>query len=368
MKRLFKFMICLLVPLLFSGCYDYREINDTAMVAGIAVDKGETAKYKISVEIIQPAESESSTAKGKVLSESGNSAEDCLKRLVNAATKELQFSHCKLIVFSDDVAKEGISSFIDYFLRDSEYRPDLYLAVALGKYAGEMLGVGEKEERICSYDYAMVIQNSYQETGSVPPTKLYQFPMDGGLTLLPAFSEKDDIYSITSTVGFREGMKYGEIDLSITQSILLVSGEYRKGELQLHSEGGVEIPCQIQAVQTKKKITIDGDFIIHVSVDCDILLTTLPNNFDISSETGMEETETNVERLLTEKIKRDWENSVSKGVSEFFGLEIYGYRHKPRTFAQWNLEKGDGYSVRLVPHCSVELANFGLSDERISGK
>ncbi len=368
MKRCFFAVILILILLTLSGCYDYREINDTAMVAGIAVDKGDDGNYTFSVEIIQPAESESASAKGKVLSEVGSSAEDCLKRLVNAATKELQFSHCKLIVFSDQITEEGISAFVDYFLRDSEYRPDLFLAVVSGKKAGEMLKIGEQEERISSYDYATVIQNSYQETGSIPPTKLYQFPMDGGLSLLPVFSEKDGMYSITATRGFRNGKKFTEIDLNTTQSILLTSGEYRKGELQLHTEDGTVVPCQIQSVQTKRRIETGDSFKVYVTVKCDILLTTLPECFDISTEAGMEKTEEEIGRLLTKKIKDDWEASLSKGFSEAFGLEVYAYRHKPRTFTKWKKNHKEGISIQLIPDCSVELANFGLSDERISEK
>ncbi len=364
MKRIFLVLLSFLCLLPLSGCYDYREINDTAMVAGIAVDKGTAEKYTISVEIVQPAESESTSAKGTVLSESGNSAEDCLKRLVNAATKELQFSHCKLIVFSDEIAKNGISSFVDYFIRDSEYRPDLFLAVVGRGMASDMLKVGEKEERIASYDYVSVIENSYKETGSVPPTKLYQFPMDGALSMLPVFSEKDGKYSVSGTNGFRNGKKYADIDLDLTQSVLLVSGEYRMGELQLYTDDGVEVPCQIQSVNVKKELDFQKTLTVSTTVECDILLTALPEKFDISTESGMKKTEETIAQLLTEKIKKDWETSVSEGFSDVFGLEVYAYRHKPRQFEQWKKQKES--EILLNPHCKVELANFGISDERIS--
>ncbi len=366
MKRICQAVLSFLLVLTFTGCYDYREINDTAMVAGIAIDKGKDSAYTVSVEVIQPASSESSTPNAKVLKDNGNSVEDCLKRLVNAATKELHFSHCKLILFSDAIAQEGISDLVDYFLRNPEYRSDLFLALVSGSEASEMLSKGEKEQRISSYDYASVIENSFTETGSVPPTKLYQFPMDGEFSILPVFANIDDKFSVSGSQGFRNGVKYAELDLRVTQSILLVSGEYRMGELLLKTDDGKDIPCQIRSVDTKKKISDGEDLTVSVTIECDILLTTLPSVFDISSEEGMEKTEREISRLLTKKIKDDWDNAVKEGISDVFGLGIYVYRHAPKKYDAWKNKNENGKVIQLNPECHVELANFGFSNERIT--
>ena len=355
------FVFSILIMFSLSGCYDYQEINDTAMVAGISIDAGQDTDYSVSVEVIKPADSESSTPKAKVLKESGNSVEDCLKRLVNAATKELQFSHCKLILFSDEIATQGISDLVDYFLRDPEYRSDLFLAVVSGSQASEMLSTGEKESRISSYDYAAVIENSYTETGSVVPTRLYQFPMDGDLSILPIFKKNNDQFSVIGSQGFRKGKKCAEFDLKFTQSVLLVSGEYKQGELLLFTDDEREVPCQIKAVKTKKKIVGENPLTVSVTIDCDILLTTLPDGFDISTEEKMDKTESEIARLLTKKIQKDWEKALKGNYSDLFGLEVYVYRHAPKKFENLN-----GKRVELQPQCDVELANFGISNERIN--
>ena len=364
MKRLVLMFIVLIPCFCFCGCYDYREINDTAMVSGIAIDRGTDSLYTVSVEIVQPAESESSSAKGKVLSEDGNSVEDCLKRLVNAATKQLQFSHCKLILFSEEVVKQGISDLVDYFIRDPEYRGDLFLSVVMGAKASEMLSTGEKEDRIVSYDYANVIENSYQETGSVPPTKLYQFPISGDLSLLTVFKKSGDQFSISACAGMKDGKLFAEIDLPTVQSILLISGEFKVGELLLKTDDGIEIPCQVRSVKTKKHVVIDENPTIHVTIDCDILLTTLPNGFNISSEDHMERSEDEIAKLLTRKIQKDWNSAVSDGISEVFGLGVYLYRHQPKLYRQLTDNSSMG-QLDLITECNVELANFGFADEGV---
>ena len=66
MKRIVPLILIILLSLSLCGCYDYQEINDTAMVSGISIDKGKESRYTVSVEVIQPSDSEKSTPKAKV--------------------------------------------------------------------------------------------------------------------------------------------------------------------------------------------------------------------------------------------------------------------------------------------------------------
>lgn len=362
MKRFLSLLFPGIFLLSLCGCYDYRELNDTAMVAGIAIDPGKEANYSVSVEVIQPTGSEEKSPQGKILSQEGNNIEDCLQKLVNSATKELLFSHCKLIIFSEDLTRRGIAEQIDFFLRNTEYRADLYLAVVRGATASEMLAAGEKEGKICAYDYATVIHNSFRETGAVSPTMLYQFPMDEGLTLLPVFEEKDKLFHIAGTEGFHQGKSFCSLTLEETQSVLLLSGEYKNGEILLISEDGKEIPCQVNEVKTKRSVSRKKEITVHVSISCNILLTTLPEGFDISTEQQMDVTEETIGKLLTKKLERNWNDAKNTEKRNIYGLEIYLYRHAPSLFQKMMEEN---LSVNLIPECRVKLANFGFSDERI---
>ena len=361
MKRIVSF-IAVLFLLIMSGCSDYHEINDTAMVSGIAIDREGEKSYRVSAEIIQPAGSDQASTGAKVISEEGNSMEDCLNRMVNSATKDLHFTHCKLVLFSQKIAEDGISDFVDTFLRDPRFRADLYLAVVAEGKASDMLRVGEQDDRICSFDFASVIENSYTETGSVPPTQLYQFFMDGDLSMLPSFAESEGCYSVCGVVGFRKGIACGNLDLRLTQSMLLVSGEYRRGELILTPENGNSVPCQIRSVAVKKKISEADGITVSVQIQCKIRLTSLPKEIDIATEKNLQKTEAELSRLLTEKLKSDWNRARGNGMEDFFGLSVYVYRHDPNLLEK---RKSEG-QISFEPTCSVILENFGFTDERIS--
>ena len=353
-------LIIVLFPLVFSlfGCSDYREINDTALVSGIAVDRGEKdGSYALSVEIVKPSASENESPQARVLTQEGETAEACLNRLVNAATKELLFSHCKLILFSEEVAKRGISEFVDYFLRSPEYRADLFLAVVSGNSAKDMLSVGEKESRVCSFDFAAVIRNSYTETGSVPPTRLYQYPADAPLCMLPMFCRADDVYEIEGTSCLREGVQYASLDLWQTKSVLLVSGESHSGEITLTAENGDVLSCRISDVKVKKSIS--DDLKISLELRCNLILTALPDQFDLSTESGMNRCCEELSRMLSRRIYGDWTSLRNEGLSEVFGFSVYAARYAPRSYR--NGESGKEISFDSL-RCSVSLVNLSYSD------
>ncbi len=53
MKRTFLISVCILL-FLQVGCWDKQEANEITIVTGLAIDKGEQAKYKLSVEVMNP--------------------------------------------------------------------------------------------------------------------------------------------------------------------------------------------------------------------------------------------------------------------------------------------------------------------------
>ena len=46
-----KLLILLIIPFILSGCYDYNELNDLAIISGIGIDY-ENEEYIVTYEIL----------------------------------------------------------------------------------------------------------------------------------------------------------------------------------------------------------------------------------------------------------------------------------------------------------------------------
>ena len=58
-------LLCLIaMTLLLTGCWDQRELSDITIITGMAIDKGEKGRYKLTIEGINATELNSKTAGG----------------------------------------------------------------------------------------------------------------------------------------------------------------------------------------------------------------------------------------------------------------------------------------------------------------
>lgn len=97
----------------FSAAYTSRKIDNIAYVLALGIDVGENAKMKVSVQFSKSASfspsssnSEESTSNIVLVSGEADSIFSALNLLNNYIGKEVNLSHCSLIIFSEEFAKQ----------------------------------------------------------------------------------------------------------------------------------------------------------------------------------------------------------------------------------------------------------------------
>lgn len=155
-----KILIIAIILSLFSSFNSYsnsaQNIDDLSYAVAIGVDIGETAKYRISFQLttmessatesaISSSDSSStSSSGGSDSSSSGESTSsnyiiqtmetDSLDSAINIANsyinKSINLSHCKILVVSEEIAKNGVSSIVNSLINKVETRPDCSIIVS----------------------------------------------------------------------------------------------------------------------------------------------------------------------------------------------------------------------------------------------
>ena len=105
---------------LLSGCADYVEINDLAIISGIAIDY-ENDLYKLTAQLIE----NDKESKVIVLTTASSSIDEAMSEISKLSNKELFISHLKVLILSDRLIKEN-KDFYDYFLRSSKSKMNFY--------------------------------------------------------------------------------------------------------------------------------------------------------------------------------------------------------------------------------------------------
>lgn len=122
-----KKLLIIVLVLLCTGCYDYNELNDLEIVSSLVVDcDGE--KIIANIEVLDTSESAS---KGSYfLSGEGYSLEEAMNNIYYNSASTPFFSHMKTLIFSEEVASKGIDKFLDFLLRDTQFRKDFFVFVS----------------------------------------------------------------------------------------------------------------------------------------------------------------------------------------------------------------------------------------------
>lgn len=153
-----KIFIIAIIASLLSAFGEYsnsaQNIDDLSYAVAIGVDVGETAKYRISLQLTtmessatESAISDSSGSSGNPSSSSENSSSntssnyivqtmetDSIDSALNIANsyinKTINLSHCKILLLSEEIAKKGVEPLVNSLINKVETRPDCSIIVS----------------------------------------------------------------------------------------------------------------------------------------------------------------------------------------------------------------------------------------------
>lgn len=175
MKRIFAFIFVLFILFLSSGCYNYKEINEMAIVSSIGIDKDDD-NYVVSAQIMNSKESEDSEdSQITVYSKKGKTIHEALRNLTLESPRKLYGNHLSKIVLSEEVAKEGIENILDLFIRVTEVRNEFIITIVKKDKASDVLKVLTSTETIPAEYVKLSLKTADLNSGLSYTTKLEEF-------------------------------------------------------------------------------------------------------------------------------------------------------------------------------------------------
>ncbi len=174
-KKFILILIILFLIVAFMNSYDVQGIEDLAYVIAIGIDKSESNPDNIilTLQIAKPEDKESGTTKPETLSIECPTFDTGLSALNNSNDKKINLSHCTVIIISEELAKEGIESFVQDMANNIEIRPTCSLLVSKNK-SEEFISTIAKSPNFSSGIYTSGIKSSI-ETGYVTKSLFYDF-------------------------------------------------------------------------------------------------------------------------------------------------------------------------------------------------
>lgn len=145
-----KILIIILTLLLCTGCFDYKEINDLAIINAIGVDY-ENDEYVITLEILNDQiDKDSSKITSYTKVGHGKNLTSAIENAADKLSKQLMFNHIKLMILSKSIIEEKLENIIDLFLRNTYFRENFYVISATKNKPETLLNHTTNEAPIAS--------------------------------------------------------------------------------------------------------------------------------------------------------------------------------------------------------------------------
>ena len=228
-KILFILCILFINLILLSGCYDVRGIEDLAYVTALGIDISENNVLSLTFQISIP--SSNSDSGSSQSSKTENTTVECSSidsgiSLVNSyISKQINLSHCKVVVFSEKIAEQGLNKYIDTLSNNVEIRPDCNVIITRCKAKDFIENATPSIEPLTARYYEVALKSS-EYTGYTTSTEFATFVND----------VKNSFIQASSILG---GLNTGDNKIQ-EEPYVGIDGSYKANETPIEDVNTVE--------------------------------------------------------------------------------------------------------------------------------
>ena len=172
-KNMLKFYAIVILALVFmyafSASYTSDSVDNISYVIALAVDENEGEKnLQVTFEFMDTStfSSESSSeSKSAIIDTINATSINSAINLLNAYIgKQVNLSHCKVVVFSDKIAQKGISAEVSELMNNIQVRPSTNIIICKGNALEYIQNSTSQLEKILT-NYYDIFPNSSEYTG-----------------------------------------------------------------------------------------------------------------------------------------------------------------------------------------------------------
>ncbi|EKP94752.1 Ger(x)C family spore germination protein [Thermaerobacter subterraneus] len=328
--------LLVLAAFVLTGCWDRVEINDRAIVLGMAVDRDQGGRFRVTLSVADPARfprpgQQGSSQVGQkpvnYIQGSGRTLADALSLIQETVPRRLYYSHLKTVLIGEGAARRGIGPVLDFLMRDAQPRLELMVAVTPGEAGPKFIRATPPLESLPADALREQIR---LRLGIVVPLyrlvrALYepgQEPVLPRVELAPVTNGGMPVQGwFVNGVGVFKGDRLaGWLDNATTRGLMWLRGEIQHGTITVSLPGG-SVSLRLLRAKTQLQPMVDGDrVVIRVQVATEDDLVDNPAGLEVSSPAAIRR----IEELAAREIVRRAEEART-ALQDRLGTDAAGF-------------------------------------------
>ena len=366
MKNLKRFLLILqvfTVSIILTACWDLKDINRRVMVIGLGIDladRTETENYeytsmiKLTAQVAIPeklsggAGQPLSTGAEAVwnVSAIGRNVSMAYVNLQQRLQDELFIGHTRVVVISEDLAREGLSRYMNFFRNNPEFRRLSYLLISENK-AEDLLNTFPKTANVQAMYLMNLIEDEIQRQ-TMPDIPFIETAIRGvtrgidPIAILVSNDKETGIIKYSGLAVFRGDQMVGKLDVEETWSYLQLA-EGKLGELEVVRDvegelGRISIVFKNLKRKIRPLVTEKGNFRFKCKLNVEgiIFSQEVPTSYD--REIYIDQ----LENRVSVELKKELETVFYK-VQQKYNADIFGFGELVRAYLPEEWQKIDNW-------------------------
>ena len=333
---MFKKIFLVLFIFLLTGCYDYKELNDIAILTATEINKIDNV-YIVNAQVVNPQSKDTVNVQAPfiIYEGKGKTIQEAYRQIKLQSSRFLYPNHLQLLIINENLAKEDIKEIIDYFLRIPHVRTEFNIIIGRNE---NILNIITPIDDVSASSIVETMETNNKYLGTVNLITFNEFvnmSIDKNLEIiLPSieaidYNDKSEttentektkiksMYKLSNLAVFKDGKlkDYLTEDESITYNVIkkktkttLITYECEKNKYIT-----VEITDIKPVIKTKNKK-------INIKLDMSGNINETMCNISLKKEKNIKKLEKELEDYLTKEIEKNINNIRKKYNSDIFGF------------------------------------------------
>lgn len=381
MKKI-KLLMLLLPIFLFTGCFNYRELNEIAIASAIGLDKTSDG-YIVTIQVMNTKKaSETGTSNEQLkfitFTTSGVTLQDAIRKSILDSSRRIYPNHVQTLIIGEDLAKNGISDVLDMFFRGVEFRKQTPVLIAKNSTAEEVLNVVTPLESLNSKNIrdGLSVDSKYLGIGdNISFEDLVGTFLDSNKEIiLPSVSingTKSDGEKIENIETADPSVRLIESSLAVFKGDHLIGFLDNKQSIDLNFvlnkinntiltyECGDNKYLSSEIMSNKTSIEFsESPLKAHIKINGILNINEITCDIDLEDPVVIDE----IEADLEEELKNDVYNTI-KYIIEEYNSDVFGFRdflYKNKT--KYYKEIKDDWYDSIFPNMDIDVdVNFNLT-------
>lgn len=400
MKRGVILLLIIIMLVVNSGCSNHIELNKLGIISAIAFDLDESNQWVLTFQIIIPKSTQSKSGGGgspvTIFSTKGKTILEAIQKSDLEAPRQLFFSHTRVIIISQRVAKYGVNQIVDAYLRSYESRETTNVLISDGeaKKVLEILtpvenipgnaisnltsGQGDKQTNLVQSKLLDLISTMANPSASSTLQEIKIMGEPEGQNSLDALKETRNsaVLKLDRVGVFKQDKLAGWLSRKESRGIPWITNHLKRTTIVFSCEGesGSDQLSSflVEKSRTKLKPSIsNGHLFMSVEIDAKGNLIETACNLDLKKPATLNK----LEKHIQEQIKKDVENSfqaVKKMKADTLGFGDKFHKSYPQSWKKLSMNWENEFAeIRLDVKVHVTIRRTGMIDDsfsKLSGK